>query len=858
MRAECIEAVSQALGRQITQAEAQNIEGRITVAMRRLAAEDRQGWLAKPQGDRFMAAAERAAQDVAADAALKRRRVALTALRHDAMRNYLADAKARNLKGGEIEALRRALAFYSDGRSGTISIETTASAIRNEAIGQMLDVFDVTRGKVLGLFTNQEGVTNLVRELRGQDSGSADAKAAAQAFQGVAERLRQRFNRAGGDVGRLEDWGMPQSHSQQLVARAGKEAWVNDVLGAIERDRYTNPDGSLMDDAQLAEFLGNAWTSIATNGANKLEPGRPSGIGMRANRGSVERQVHFRDAEAYLAYQQKYSDTPMLQTLLNHVDRMARDVALVESLGPNPNLMMRYWSDVAKKQMTDANPAQADAIAAEVTKLETLYNEVSGARKTVGSVGLAEGFDTYRALNVAARLGSAAITAITDVGTQALTAVYNGLPITQMFMNELRSLNPASAADRRQALRAGLGVQQFIGAVNRWGVDGLAQDGQVSGRIARYAQGAAAGVMKLSGMNALTGAGQQAFGTVMMDSLGSLSRSSVGLSTLAGKGGAFDADARLARRLQSYGIGDAEFGVWQLARPEDWRGTGDTVLTAESVYRVPDEVLAPLAAQHGTTPAALRERAATKLMAVVEAETSMAIIEPGARERAAMFGSFNQRRGGLITELVRSGLQFKSFPFAMMMRHGYRAMGQATGTGKGAYVASLAALTTVMGGIAIQLGEVASGRDPRDMTDPRFVGAAFMKGGALGIYGDFLFSDYTRYGGTLASVIGGPILGDAETLFRATMGNAQLLADGKEAKGAAAVQLLKGKVPFANLWYTKAATDRLIFNQLQEMASPGYTRRMEQRARKEFKQRYWASPDGRRVRTPDLGAAVGE
>jgi len=76
-------------------------------------------------------------------------------------------------------------------------------------------------------------------------------------------------------------------------------------------------------------------------------------------------------------------------------------------------------------------------------------------------------------------------------------------------------------------------------------------------------------------------------------------------------------------------------------------------------------------------------------------------------------------------------------------------------------------------------------------------------------------------------------------------------------KGAAAVQLLKGKTPFANLWYTKAATDRLIFNQLQELASPGHTRRMEQRARREFNQRYFASPDGRDLRAPDWGWALG-
>jgi len=43
---------------------------------------------------------------------------------------------------------------------------------------------------------------------------------------------------------------------------------------------------------------------------------------------------------------------------------------------------------------------------------------------------------------------------------------------------------------------------------------------------------------------------------------------------------------------------------------------------------------------------------------------------------------------------------------------------------------------------------------------------------------------------------------------------------------------------------------------LQELASPGYTRRMEQRARREFKQRYFASPDGRSLRMPDWQRAV--
>jgi hypothetical protein len=542
----------------------------------------------------------------------------------------------------------------------------------------------------------------------------------------------------------------------------------------------------------------------------------------------------------------------MLQTLLGHIDRMARDVALIEALGPNPNAMMQYWKDFALQAVADRDRGNLGKIEAQAQKLETLYSEVSGAGKTAGSQIVAESFDTYRSMNTAARLGSAVITSITDIGTQALTAIYNGLPVTRMFGNELRSLNPASATDRRMALRAGLGVQQFIGAVNRWGMDGLAQDAQVSGRIARYAQGMAAGVMKLSGMNALTGAGQQGFGTVMLDSIGSLSRSPSSLAFMASKGGG---DARLARRLQSYGITEGDFGVWKLAQPEDWRGMGDTVLTTQSIYRLTDEQISPLAQAEGVSVDALRERAATRLLAVVDAETNMAIIEPGARERVWMYG--NTRRGTGLGELQRSVLQFKSFPIAMMMRHGARAMGQPDGLGKASYVAALVGLTTVLGGMAVQLNEVASGRDPKEV-DAKFIGQAFLKGGALGIYADFLFADYTQFGTSVSGIVGGPILGDLETLMQATMGNIQRSADGKPVKGAAAVQLLKGKVPFANLWYTKAATDRLIFNQLQELASPGYLGRMESRARREFGQEYWWRPgEAAPARAPDLGRALG-
>src|SRR3546814_3090077 len=100
-------------------------------------------------------------------------------------------------------------------------------------------------------------------------SDLATAKAGAKVYHEVAESLRKRFNAAGGNIGRLEDWGMPHHHSQLRVAKAGKEAWVAETMPLLNRARYVTETGARMNDAEVAEFLGEAWKTIATGGANK-------------------------------------------------------------------------------------------------------------------------------------------------------------------------------------------------------------------------------------------------------------------------------------------------------------------------------------------------------------------------------------------------------------------------------------------------------------------------------------------------------------------------------------------------------------------------------------------------------------
>ena len=66
---------------------------------------------------------------------------------------------------------------------------------------------------------------------------------------------------------------------------------------------------------------------------------------------------------------------------------------------------------------------------------------------------------------------------------------------------------------------------------------------------------------------------------------------------------------------------------------------------------------------------------------------------------------------------------------------------------------SLSAQLMLLGGLAVQLKEIAKGNDPRPMDSAEFWLAAVMQGGGLGIFGDFFSASTSRTGaGRVAEV----------------------------------------------------------------------------------------------------------
>lgn len=818
MRQECINAVQAAANRQLTQQEIKNIEDRIYRNMRTIARSDPASWRILNDAERLRRAGQAAADELVSEAALKKRRVALTIAARQRLDTFINGYTG---KDGKLEALNRTIAFHADGRSNFLSVESRGKATRDYALSRIQEAFEAVDPRFFHLFEDEAGVRDLVYEIRGHNTGNAKAKAGAKAWSDVTELLRRRFNDAGGDVGYLENWGIPQHHSMDKVGRVTRDQWVGDVIGKLDRNYYVKEDGTLMNDAELTAFLGEAYTTIATGGLNKLSDTGMRISGARSNRGNASRQIHFKDADAYLEYQRSYGDRSLWEVMVGHLEGISKDIALVETYGPNPDHVFRSMLDEFTAETAVANPERTGRIKRLANATENLYNFISGKTQPIANPHIARWSDNIRNWMVASRLGSALLASFSDLGTMYLSAKVTNLPMNRLFQNQLEAMNPANRTELARARRAGLAMESLLGSVNRWAMDNMGPS---------KARWAATAVMRASGLTAWSDAHKRAYGVTIMSSLGEVVNKYRDLSHLA------DEDFRI---LKSKGITDNDFSIWKLAVQEDWGKGNNTMLTPESIMRIPDTAVAHLGA-----PERVKFEAMRRLLGAVAEEVDMAVITPGAREQMVTGGGL--QRGTWKGELTRSVFLFKSFPISVVMRHWSRAMGMPSAGGRAAYIGAFIASTTLLGALSQQLNDMASGRNPREMTGEdagKFWLGALLKGGGLGLYGDFLLSDHTRYGGgALASMLG-PVAGLVDDVVKLGQGVPLNAVEGKpEQTGGDLVKLGKGLIPGANLWYAKAALDHMIFNQMQEYFSPGYLRKVEQRSKKQFNQTYWWRP----------------
>ncbi|MFI3089004.1 hypothetical protein KWF57_03730 [Acinetobacter baumannii] len=840
MKEQCKQAVAKALGKQSLSAqEATDIEARINETMRNMARKDIDNWRNLSDAEKLTEASKQVAIDIQEQLKRKHKIAA-----QDILKQSQNIAALDHGKLSSMEVIDRMVAAHGD-MSGIQSIDSKAHGIAAIYRGELVDFYTNIKGG-LGVFTDQELVQKIVRERFGENTGDALAKKISDKMGDVFETMRDRFNRNGGDIGKLDNWGLPQTHNLEKIAKAGKEAWVNKAESLIDTRQYVHENGDYYSQQEIRSLLEYTYDTLSSDGANKIEVGRQatgSGTSKVTNRHSESRVLHFKDAESWLEYQSEFGGMQFVDLVEAHINGLSKDIAMVENLGSNPKTALKILMDAAAKKDwekgIDENKTQSSRKRAQV-----MFDEFSGGNtpqsQVLANLGIA-----YRSMNVASMLGGTTIASLADQATIAKTAHVHNLSYRKAFGGLIEQLNPANKADRELAHSLGLATEEMLGSIARWSDDGLTSTYGKSEKLARISSGVATQVMRVSFLNALTSASKVGFTKLLMEKYGRLSRSKAWN----------DLDVQDRELLSNTGLDERAWQVFQLAEPVVDR-KGNQLMSARSIYEIPDEKLTAFG-----DPKQVKDQVASQLQAHLLDEQGMAVIEAGLRERTWMTVG---AKGTITGEVFKGLMQFKSFSASFLMRQGSRTMAQEGLKGKAAYAIPLVVSMTLLGGLVVQLREILNGNDPQtiyDSNDPKKATSFFMRslvaGGGLPVLGDILVAGTDTSGRDANSFVSGPLGSDFTTLLGLTVGNLTQYNEGKDTNfGNEAFKFVKGKIPAQNLWYTKAAINRMFFDEVQDTIAPGYREKALRKAeRQQDRERYWGD-DVTDIRAPDFERVV--
>ncbi|WP_421730785.1 hypothetical protein [Brevundimonas sp.] len=727
------------------------------------------------------------------------------------------------------------------------SIEGRYRAIRGQADAMMASVIERFESRTGFDKPGRADLTNLVREAFGEDTGDAAAKMLASAWTETAEHLRLKFNAAGGSIGKIDNWGMPQAHDSHAVRAAGRERWISEVLPRLDRARMIDETTGLpFTETTLARTLGNVWYSIATNGADKSVAQSHTGLSALAKRRNDSRFLIFKSADDWMAYQQAFGDADPFSTMMGHIDEMSRDTAQMHILGPNPSAQWDWLTKAARREAALEEAAgvkgAVDTAESYVSTAETMLEHFTGSLSTPVNSRLAQFGASARAMSTAAQLGSAIISDIPTAPVYgAYARAFSGLSRTGDMGRLMSLLNPVDGSGRHTARRSGFIIENATDGMLRATQDNLrllSVGERMDGNLNAFARRAPVAVMRVQGMTAWDAGRKRSFQGEFMGALHD--RRDKSIAALASGD---SEDKAFAIWLKARGFTEADWStirsapVWepkpgvQFLRPTD----------------VPDQTLA------------------LRLSEAVDIETRLAVPQGSLWTRAKLLGE--TRPGTVAGEMRRSWAQFRSFSLTAshLWYEELALRGQAKGmtplVSAAAGIAPMVMFLTIGGALSIQLREITKGNEPKPMNEPRFWMAAMLQGGGLGVLNDAIYASESRNGKTSQAAAfgpGGQMVADA---WDATIGNAVSISEGvqkgknlDEAVGDANIgrdgtNLLRSWVPGANLWFSRAAYNRLVVDEIQRLVDPeaeeDFQRRRQRMKTQNGQDQWWAT--GERV-----------
>jgi len=656
-------------------------------------------------------------------------------------------------------------------------------------------------------------------------------------------------NRYGAWIGNLRGWMYRQAHDMDKLRSAGIAKWSDFVDARLDWDRITEQLG-VEDPAKFdrAEFLRAAFHDLSNGDHFKpasLFEIRPSvGPGNMAKKVSQSRTLHWKDANSATAYLREFgpANGSLAETVLNDFRGSARAAGLMKVLGPNYEGNLQAILDHVGETLK-GTPA-GDKWRSQASEVMDLLHHVDGSisipHNWLGAK-IGAGMRNWQSMS---KLGAAVVSQVSDIPVYAAAISHRfDVSIFDGLRDAVSGMLQGRPADERREILADCG--HFFESVISQSAARF-DPADVPGKMARHMER----FFKWGGITWWAETLRSSAVLTMARRLGDY------------HGRAFGALPAATRDMLSlYRIDEARWGLLRMAATREV--DGKVYLTPEGLRAIPEAALADhlQAIGRDASPAAvsnLRADLTDAYRSLLLDQSQYAALEPDARTRAFLLRG--SRPGTIGGEILRAFAQFKSFPVVYAQRvlgrevygRGYDSVGAwVKSRDSKAYMAmfNLIWTLTAAGYVSASVKDLLKMRTPRPLDDSRTWMAAFMQGGALGIYGDYLFGSSNRLGGGIMGSIAGPVPGSIsqgyelyqkarDVSIEAAMGEDPQPAD----VAASALNFTLQNTPYLNLHLLRPALNAALIWSLQERLNPGYLQRSKRNLKRNQGSSYLIDP----------------
>jgi hypothetical protein len=664
----------------------------------------------------------------------------------------------------------------------------------------------------------------------------------AKVVQKYQEGARIDANRAGASIGKIPGYITRQSHDSEKIGAAGFQKWRDDILPHLDPSTFEATGNT-------DSFLRGVFDGLVSGDHLKAETGaKPNGFKGPANLAkklSQERVLHFRDGVAWHEYNKAYGTGSLRESVLRGLDMAGQNTALMRRLGTNPEANLNMALDAIAEDVRKGGDPEAlkNFNTARRGVLANRMKEVTGQTRIPGNATQARVAANVRAWQSLSKLGGALLSSFTDLPVAASEFKYQGRGFLGSLGEMTSGLLKGRGSQEQREILSGYGV--FADSMRGEIMRRFSADDSIGGKMSR----GMSYFFRLNGLSWWTDANKASAGLLMAHNL------------------AQNADRQLGSLHPDFrrtlGLYDIDAGKWDLLRGMETRhADGRDYMTADGIASIPDEKISGYLTSLGRPVSAgavreVRDNLERNLRAYVNDRVTYAVLEPDARTRSII--NQGTQPGTVPGDLLRFVTQFKSFPAAYMQKtigrdlygrgytptglgNGFRggrdlAAALRNGNGERLALAQLVVWTTAFGYLSMASKDVAKGREPRSPEDPKTWMAAMVQGGGLGIFGDYLFGEASRFGNKPLESAAGPVLGTVASAIDLW----SKVRSGDDA-ASSALRLAQNNTPFLNLFYSRIVMDHLFFYSLQEAMNPGSLRRTEQRIQKENNQTFLIKP----------------